>query len=121
MIAAATRCRPTRAILLALVSANAAGTSKESAVSPMVTLEEPLTGGRAAPVQQCDEHPADDSGDEGDLGEAGEGDLAVHGQRDSAAPQGSRSGGRDRGGQHTYRERGPRQCPCQPGPGTPDR
>ena len=36
MIAAAIRCRPTRAILLAVVSANAAGTSKDGTVSPMV-------------------------------------------------------------------------------------
>ena len=35
-------------------------------------LDEPPAGGRAAPVQHGEEHTADDGGDEGDLGEAGE-------------------------------------------------
>src|SRR5664280_28388 len=83
-------------------------------------LDEPLTWGGAAPVQQGEEHTADDGGDEGDLGEAGEWDLAVYGQRDSGGPQGNRTGGRDRGGQDTDRDRGARQRAGQPGRGVLD-
>jgi hypothetical protein len=36
MMAAATRCSPTRATLLAVVSANAAGRAQEIAVRPVV-------------------------------------------------------------------------------------
>ena len=36
----------------------------------------------AVSVQHGEEHPADDRSDEGDLGETGERDLAVYGQRD---------------------------------------
>ena len=46
---------------------------------------------------------------------AGEWDIAVHGQRDSGGPQDGRTGGRDRGGQHTDRGGGPRQRPGQLG------
>jgi hypothetical protein len=103
MLAAAARCSPARAILLAVVSANAAGRA----------------WGRAAPVQHGEEHPADDRGDEGELGEAGERDLAVYGQRDPGGPQGNRTSGRDRGGQDTDPDRGARQRASQSGRAAP--
>ena len=88
MIAAATRCRPTRATLLARrVRERRRGGTGDRGESDG-DLDEPPTGGGAPPVQQGDEHPADDGGDEGDLGEAGEGDLAVNGQRDARRPAG---------------------------------
>jgi hypothetical protein len=41
-------------------------------------LDEPLTGCRAAPNEQGDEHSADDRSNEGELSERSQWDLAMH-------------------------------------------
>ena len=83
----------------------------------MVILDEPPMRVGAPPVQHRKEHPADDRSDEGDLGEGGERDLAVHGQRVSCSPQHSRPGSGGCGGQDPDRGGGPRNRAGQPGTG----
>jgi hypothetical protein len=80
---------------------------------PDSDLNEPLTGCSAPSDQHGKQHPADDCTDEGDLGEPGQWDLAVHSQRDSGSPQYSRYTGRGHGGQDTGRGDGSRQRPDQ--------
>ena len=101
--------------MLAIVSAKATGATQENAVSPMATWMNRRCGVGAVSVQHGEEHPADDRSDEGDLGEAGERDLAVNGQRDSGGPQDSRPGSGGCGGQDSDRGGGPRNRAGQPG------
>src|SRR5580658_8839648 len=79
--------------------------------------DEPLTSGGAAPDQHGHEHPAAHCREESELGEGRYRNLAVHSQRDSAAPQDSRASSGGRGGQRTGGGGGPRQRPGQPVPG----